>query len=97
MWEYNDPLNPTLKRPLSEVEIKAIRAELVEVQNQILNRAPGVPANLENRLSPSDANQYIANQQYIWSQSAFPRLFVTPLSAIEVYKLPPTQKDDSTG
>ena len=97
IWEYNDPLKPTLKRPLSEAELAETRAKLVEVQNQILNRAPGAPVNLENRLSKSDADQYISHKQELWRKSAFPRLFVTPLGAMEVYKLPLTEKMTQLG
>ncbi len=91
MWEYNDPLKPTLKRLLSEAEMEEIRAKLVKVQNQISNRVPGAPVNLEDPLSKNDVKQYLS------IKSAFPRLFVTPLSAMEVYKLPLTEKMTQLG
>ena len=101
--EYNDPLNPTLKRTLSQDELKKIREELV-VRQERIEDTPFPPPRPSRTVingfgestNPSlkeQENPSLKEEENPWKREfAISLLFIVPDVLGEIYQLPLTEK-----
>ncbi len=93
--EYDTPLNPAFKRPLSVGELEKIREQLVVKQERIEDTPFPQPRRTFNGLG-DPGNLWFEEQENLWKERkrefAISLLFTVPDALGEIYQLPLTEK-----